>query len=108
MKELSVREFGEFCKTIHPSRFLFSSEDQCGGTHFSQVIWFFDFQTMTPNSSLSTICFGDNRRKDQIKFTMVKSVRIPDNTSSIGTTFMIVCRGLRKSSHDQIFTFVAL
>lgn len=107
MKELSIKEFGELCNTIQPSRFLFNSENQCVGHYISPVIWAMDFQTITSNPSLCTICFGDGKRKDQLKFTMVKGVRLSDRKSVIGTTFSIVCRGLSKSSPDNVYTFIA-
>ncbi len=108
MKELSIKEFGELCTNIHPGRYLFSSEDQDGGKYIGQINWALDFKTVTPNAALETICFGDNIKRDLLRLTMVKGVRISDDKSLVGTTFSIVCRGLYKNSPDSIFTFVAL
>lgn len=106
MKKFSLTEFKEYCASISPKRYLFSSEHQPDNSPFGLELTFeqsyiFVSVFLAPN----TIAFRNDKRS-QLIFEGVKYVNVAEERGKNGIRCEIVCNSVHTGCCEATYAIV--
>lgn len=105
MQNLSIQEFKKVCDALSPTQFIFSSENQSWHQVEHTIRAKLTFTIMMIAFNPNTICLKNHT--DSLCLNRVKSIKINDEKSMLGTIFTVICGDSGSNSKDVAYTIIA-
>lgn len=102
MKELTIREFGEYCRANNIIWYIFSSSNQNADLACSTMRFDLEFTKMTPLERDGVICFGDKNNNASFRLSMIHKICIQTNKNS-ESKMIAYCRNGDKTFDKYVF-----